>query len=104
MYCLGISNLLMLNNYSIHLIYLGNLCLQKTGALKLGTHTGEIRAGQIYSGGGLVLYGINKLIFMPPPFEEWWRGIKCYPCPCVRPCVHSSVRASVRYQNLVSAQ
>jgi len=24
---------------------------------------------------------------MPPPFEEWWRGIKCYPCPCVRPSV-----------------
>jgi len=30
-----------------------------------------------------------ELLFMPPPFEEWWRGIKCYPCP------------SVRYQNLV---
>ena len=27
-------------------------------------------------------------IFMPLPFEEWWRGIKCYPCPCM----HSSVR------------
>jgi len=26
-------------------------------------------------------------IFMPPPFEEWWMGIKCYPCPCVRPSV-----------------
>ena len=24
---------------------------------------------------------------MPPPFEEWWRGIKCYPCLCVRPSV-----------------
>jgi len=23
-------------------------------------------------------------IFMPPPFEEWWRGIKCYPCLCMR--------------------
>jgi len=22
---------------------------------------------------------------MPPPFEEWWRGIKCYPCPCIYP-------------------
>jgi len=22
--------------------------------------------------------------FYAPPFEEWWRGIKCYPCPCVR--------------------
>ena len=20
---------------------------------------------------------------MPPSFEEWWRGIKCYPCPSV---------------------
>jgi len=39
-------------------------------------------------------------LFMPPPFEappfeEWWRGIKCYPCPCVRSCVRSSVRPSV---------
>jgi len=35
----------------------------------------------------------NRRIFMPPPFEEWWRGIKCYPCPCVRvPCVRPSVR------------
>jgi len=31
------------------------------------------------------------LFFMPPPFEEWWRGIKCYPCPCVRSCVRPSV-------------
>ena len=29
---------------------------------------------------------------MPPPFEEWWRGIKCYPCPCVRVCVRLCVR------------
>ena len=29
---------------------------------------------------------------MPPPFEESWRSIKCYPCPCVR----SSVRPCVR--------
>ena len=20
-----------------------------------------------------------RYVFMPPPFEEWWRGIKCYP-------------------------
>jgi len=33
---------------------------------------------------------------MPPPFKEWWRDIKCYPCLCVR--------SSVRYQNLVSSQ
>jgi len=41
------------------------------------------------------MYFVNYIIFMPPPFEEWWRGIKCYPCPCVR----ASVRPSVRYQN-----
>jgi len=35
-------------------------------------------------------------LFMPPPFEEWWMGIKCYPCPCVHSCVRSFVRASVR--------
>jgi len=34
-------------------------------------------------------------IFMPPPFKEWWRGIKCYPCPCVSPCVRASVRPSL---------
>jgi len=38
-------------------------------------------------------------VFMPPPFEEWWRGIKCYPCLCVRPCVRLCIRPSVRYQN-----
>ena len=37
----------------------------------------------------------NLTIFMPPPFEEWCRGIKCYPCPCVRTCVRLSVRPSV---------
>ena len=30
-------------------------------------------------------------LFMPPPFEEWWKGIKCYPCPCVRTSVRPSV-------------
>ena len=34
----------------------------------------------------------NIFIFMPLPFEEWWRGIKCYPCPCVRACVRPCVR------------
>jgi len=29
--------------------------------------------------------------FMPPPFEEWWRGIKCYPCLCVRSCVRPPI-------------
>ena len=24
---------------------------------------------------------IIPMFFMPPPFEEWWRGIKCNPCP-----------------------
>jgi len=38
---------------------------------------------------------VSGLIFMPPPFQEWWRGIKCYPCPCVRSSVRSSVRPSV---------
>jgi len=42
----------------------------------------ELVKGSISSG---------QLFFKPPPFEEWWRGIKCYPCPCVR----SSVRPSV---------
>ena len=28
---------------------------------------------------------------MPPPFKEWWRGIKCYPCPSVRADVRASV-------------
>jgi len=32
----------------------------------------------------------GNMIFMPPPFEEWWRSIKCYPCLCVRPSVHPS--------------
>jgi len=56
----------------------------------------------------LVTFGLFPysyiFLFMPPPFEEWWRGIKCYPCPCVRSCIRPCVRASVRYQNLVSAQ
>jgi len=39
-------------------------------------------------------YGFT--FFMPPPFEDWWRGIKCYPCPCVRSCVRVCVRACVR--------
>jgi len=34
--------------------------------------------------------------FMPPPFEEWWRGIKCYPCPCVRPFVLPLSKFGVR--------
>ena len=40
----------------------------------------------------VLCYVLGLPIFMPLPFEEWWRGIKCYPCP------------SDRYQNLVSAQ
>ena len=35
-------------------------------------------------------------VFMPPPFEEWWRGIKCYPCPCVRPSVRPLSKFGVR--------
>ena len=40
------------------------------------------------------------VFFMPPPFEEWWRGIKCYPCPCVCASVRACVCPSVRYQLL----
>jgi len=43
----------------------------------------------------LHLIDILYIHFYAPPFKGWWRGIKCYPCPSVRP--------SVRYQNLVSA-
>jgi len=35
-------------------------------------------------------------IFMPPPFKEWWRGIKCYPCPCVRASVRPLSKFGVR--------
>jgi len=31
------------------------------------------------------------VVFMPPPFKEWWRGIKCYLCPCVRLFVRACV-------------
>ena len=44
-----------------------------------------------------VAYVSDLRIFMPPPFEEWWRGIKCYPCPCVSSCVRSSVRPLSKY-------
>jgi len=30
------------------------------------------------------MYFNVPFLFMPPPFEEWWRGIKCYSCPSVR--------------------
>jgi len=36
------------------------------------------------------------LLFMPPPFEEWWRVIKCYPCPSVRLCVGPLSKYGVR--------
>jgi len=37
-----------------------------------------------------------KYIFITPPFEEWLRGIKCYPCPSVRACVRPFVRPCFR--------
>ena len=46
--------------------------------------------------------GYSPLIFdgiMPPPFEEWWRGIKCYPCPSVRLSVRASVQISFPLNN-----
>jgi len=30
---------------------------------------------------------VIALLYYDPANEEWWRGIKCYPCPCVRSCV-----------------
>jgi len=48
-----------------------------------------------------LMYDSFTFIFMPPPFEEWCGGIKCYPCPSVRACVRPSVRP---LQNLLSAQ
>ena len=36
------------------------------------------------------------LFFIPPPFEEWYRGIKCYPCPCVRSFVRRLSKFGVR--------
>ena len=42
------------------------------------------------------LYPLQTCLVMPPPFQEWWRGIKCYPCPCVRPCVRPLSKCGVR--------
>jgi len=39
---------------------------------------------------------VQQGIFMSPPFEEWCRGIKCYPCPCVRPSVRALSNFGVR--------
>jgi len=36
-------------------------------------------------------HDVLVIVFMPPLFEEWWRGIKCYPCPCISACVCPSV-------------
>jgi len=36
------------------------------------------------------------MCFMSPPFEEWWRGSKCYPCPCVRASVRPLSKVGVR--------
>ena len=49
---------------------------------------------------GFIKTGIKlRSRFMPPPFEEWWRGIKCYPCPCVRPLSKFGVR-SITFERL----
>jgi len=37
-----------------------------------------------------VVCNVYHYCFMPPPFEEWWRGIKCYPWSCVHPSVRPS--------------
>jgi len=41
---------------------------------------------------------------MPPPFEEWWRGIMCYLVrafvrACVRPCVRPLSNLVIIYQH-----
>jgi len=36
------------------------------------------------------------MVFMPPPFEEWWRGIECYPYLCVRSSVCPLSKFGVR--------
>jgi len=40
-----------------------------------------------------------KILFMPRPFEEWWRGIKCYPCPSVHLLSKFGVR-SITFERL----
>jgi len=45
---------------------------------------------------------VSGQLFMPPPFEEWWMGIKCYPCPCnasVRPLSKFGV-CSITFERL----
>jgi len=41
-----------------------------------------------------------QFLFMPPPFEEWWSGIKCYPCPCVhiRPFIFGMLTYNIKTQ------
>ena len=43
----------------------------------------------------------KEAIVMPQPFEEWWRGIKCYPCLCVRLSVRPKfVVRSITFERL----
>ena len=41
----------------------------------------------------------SRCLFMPSPFEEWWRGIKCYPCPSFCPLSKFGVR-SITFERL----
>ena len=47
-----------------------------------------------------ITYNQHSTVFYAPPFKEWWRGIKCYPSPCmrssVRPCVRPLSKFGVR--------
>lgn len=35
-------------------------------------------------------------------FEELWKGIKCYPCSCVRPSVHPFVRPKFGFHTMTN--
>ena len=59
----------------------------------------ELEATEIMRDDDRSLTGQAPLLFMPPPFEEWWRGVKCYPCLSVRPLSKFGVR-SITFERL----
>ena len=65
--------------YIHHLKYLYNSLSQKELLWKL--------CYDVYAPSRLrcitLMSSLSIVVFMPPPFEDWWRGIKCYPCPSV---------------------
>jgi len=84
-------NMTIYTMYSIHfdgrILMLRIICICFTGLQNHLHQKQNVSASVFHSHEQSHVYGN---IFMPPPFEEWWRGIKCYPCLSVR----SSVRAS----------